>query len=94
MPGQTETSTWETGDTVQVQPCLLTPARLKITLSLWQRDDDVDRVALGVDAVDGDGQLLAMVRWFAPRDCEWATALTQLRREAGALFYDLNSPFN
>lgn len=94
MPGHTEESTWETGDVVQVQPCLTTPARLKVTLSLWQRDDDEDAVACGIDAVDGNGQLVAMERWFAPRTLEWGEAMTLFRRRLSALFYDLNSPFN
>lgn len=62
-------------------------------MEIWQRDDDKDSLALGVEAVDGDGQLLAMVRWFCPRDIEWGTALLELRREVTALFYDLNSPY-
>lgn len=89
-----ENSAWVLGPTRQVQACLLTPPRLKVRMEIWQRDDDPDSVALGVEAVDGDGQLVAMVRWFAPRDIEWGTALVELRREVSALFYDLNSPFN
>lgn len=93
MPANTDRSTWETGDVVEVQACLTTPPRIKVTLSIWQRDDDKDAVALGIDAVDGEGQLLAMERWLAPRTIEWDEALTQLRRRCSALFYDLNSPF-
>lgn len=73
--------------------CLLTPARLKVTMAIWQRDDDPDSVALSIDCHDGDGQLLAMERFSAPRTVEWHEALTMLRTRVSALFYELNSPF-
>lgn len=93
MEHQLDSSTWVLGPERQVQACLLTPPRLKVQMDIWQRDDDPDSVALGIEARDGDGQLLAMRRWFAPRTIEWGEAMVELRRELSALFYDLNSPY-
>lgn len=93
MTHEADDGTWAGPEAFQVQGCLVTPARLRVTLSIWQRDDDPDTVMLGVDAHDGDGQLLAMERFAAPRTVEWDEALTMLRTRAANLFYDLNSPF-
>lgn len=90
---EADPKTWPRPHARQVQQALVTPARLRVTLSIWQRDDDPDLVMLGVDAHDGNGELLAMERFAAPRTVEWDEALGMLRSRASALFYDLNSPF-
>jgi hypothetical protein len=84
---------WPSPHPRHVQGVLATPPRLKLSMAIWQRDDDPHTVMLSVDAVDGNGELLAMQRWAAPRTVEWDEALSQLRSVAAALFYELNSPF-
>lgn len=77
-----------------VQTCLVTPPRQRWTLAIWERDDEPDLVAIGVDAHDANGILLASWRGFAPRDEMYEAALTYIAAFVKEAWYETHAPFD
>lgn len=82
------------GETRSAQTVLMTPARQRARLVIWERDDEPDFVVVTLEAHDGDRNILVLRNGTAPRDQAWQSALALLVGWAREAWYDTHGPFD
>lgn len=80
-------------ETSRVQTVLMTPARQRARLVIWERDDEPDFVVITLEAHDGNRDILVLRNGTAPRDEGWVSALAVLCGWAREAWYETHSPF-